>query len=95
MNTTSEPTSMVTDRRELVVRLHRAEGQVRAVATMIESGAPCETIATQLSAARKALDRCFYSLMACALRHPDFDGPSEETHEARVERLSRLLAQLA
>lgn len=82
------------DRRDLVLRLHRAEGQVRAVATMIEAGRPCDLVATQLAAARKALDRCFFALMACALRHPDFDGPSEEPHDLRVERLTRTLAQL-
>ena len=37
-------------------RLRRAEGQVRAVQTMIAEGRPCEEIVTQLLAARGALD---------------------------------------
>jgi DNA-binding FrmR family transcriptional regulator len=80
-------------RHELVVRLRRVEGQLRAVQRMIEEGQDCEPIAQQLAAARKALDRTFFELMACAIEHPDFSSGSEET-EARVQRLTRTLAKL-
>jgi DNA-binding FrmR family transcriptional regulator len=81
-------------RRELALRLKRVEGQVRAVAGMIEAGADCEEIAQQLAAARKALDRAFYELMACALEHPQFSAQPGERSEARVRRLTRTLARL-
>jgi CsoR family transcriptional regulator, copper-sensing transcriptional repressor len=53
----------------LVTRLRRAEGQVRAVARLIEEGHGCDTVAQQLTAARKALDKSFYALVGCAVEH--------------------------
>lgn len=82
-------------RRELVLRLKRAEGQIRGVQSMIAGGEDCEKIAQQLSAARKALDKAFYELMACAIQHPQFSANQRERHEARIERLTRVLARLA
>jgi DNA-binding FrmR family transcriptional regulator len=80
-------------RRELVLRLKRAEGQLRAVQRMIEQGDDCEPIAQQLAAARKALDRAFFELMACAIEHPEFSNGREADVE-RVQRLTRALARL-
>jgi DNA-binding FrmR family transcriptional regulator len=82
-----------TARHELIVRLRRVEGQLRAVQRMIEEGNDCEPIAQQLAAARKALDRTFFELMACAIEHPDFSSAVEDS-EARVQRLTRTLAKL-
>lgn len=81
-------------RRELVLRLRRVEGQIRGVQGMIEAGDDCEAVAQQLSAARKALDKAFYELMACAIQHPQFSTNRRERQEARVERLARVLAKL-
>jgi CsoR family transcriptional regulator, copper-sensing transcriptional repressor len=53
----------------LLSRLRRAEGQVRAVARLIEEGQDCDAVAQQLTAARKALDRAFYALVGCAVEH--------------------------
>lgn len=81
-------------RRELVLRLKRVEGQLRAVQRMIEEGQDCDPIAQQLAAARKALDKAFFELMACAIEHPEFSETGEdEAH--RVQRLTRTLARLA
>ncbi len=49
-------------------RLARIEGQVRAVRRMIGEDQPCEDIAQQLAAARKALDRAFYEMVSCMIR---------------------------
>jgi len=81
--------------RDLVVRLKRVEGQIRGVQSMVEQGQDCEAIATQLSAARKALDRTFYELMACEIQNPEFSGRPREATDARVERLTRVLAKLS
>ena len=50
-------------------RLARIEGQVRAVRRMIGEDQSCEAIAQQLSAARRALDRAFYEMVSCMIRH--------------------------
>ena len=81
-------------RRELVLRLKRVEGQIRGVAGMIEAAADCEQVAQQLTAARKALDRAFYELMACAIQHPQFSANQRERQAARVERIMRVLTKL-
>lgn len=80
-------------RRELVLRLKRVEGQLRAVQRMIEEGNDCEPIAQQLTAARKALDKAFFELMACAIEHPEFSS-GKESDSSRVQRLTRTLAKL-
>jgi len=82
-------------RRELVLRLKRVEGQIRGVQGMIEAGGDCEDVAQQLSAARKALDKAFYELMACAIQHPQFSTNQREAPDERIERIARALAKLA
>ena len=57
------------DMRAITSRLRRAEGQVRAVARLIEEGESCDVVAQQLTAARRALDRTFYEMVGCAVRH--------------------------
>ena len=49
-------------------RLARIEGQVRGVRRMIGENEPCEDIAQQLAAARRALDRAFYEMVSCMIR---------------------------
>ena len=56
-------------KQAMLARLARAEGQVRAIQRMIERDEECEAIAQQLSASRKALDRAFYEMVACMIRH--------------------------
>jgi DNA-binding FrmR family transcriptional regulator len=81
-------------RRELVLRLKRVEGQIRGVAGMIDANSDCEQVAQQLTAARKALDKAFYELMACAIQHPQFSANQRERQQARVERIMRVLTKL-
>ena len=84
-----------TARHELVLRLKRVEGQLRGIQRMIESGDDCEPIAQQLSASRKALDKAFFELLACAIEHPEFTLDRKETKDRRIQRMARALARLA
>ena len=43
------------------------EGQLRGLQRLIDSDTDCEKIAQQLTAARKALDKSFYSMVACMI----------------------------
>lgn len=65
----SDGTISLEDKQALISRLRRAEGQVRAVARLIEEGHGCDAVAQQLTAARKALDKSFYALVGCAVEH--------------------------
>lgn len=67
--TVATATVSADDMRALTSRLRRAEGQVRAVARLIEEGEPCDVVAQQLTAARRALDRTFFEMVGCAVRH--------------------------
>lgn len=73
-------------RQAVVMRLRRVEGQIRGVLAMIEAETPCDTVAQQLAAARKALDRAFYEMMAC-----DFE--QEIARSSEPAQLARRLAE--
>ncbi|TDQ43273.1 metal-sensitive transcriptional regulator [Tepidicella xavieri] len=77
--------------RDIVNRLRRIEGQVRALVEMVESGRPCEDVAQQMSAARKAMDKAFYRMMACTV----LEAVSGSDAEADVERSTRILEKYA
>ena len=51
------------DKKALILRLKRIEGQVRGLQRLIDADAPCEAVAKQLCAARRALDKAFHSLV--------------------------------
>lgn len=57
----------IANRSALLSRLRRVEGQVRGIQAMIEREEPCEKVAQQMSAARKALDRSFYNMLSCVI----------------------------
>jgi CsoR family transcriptional regulator, copper-sensing transcriptional repressor len=77
-------------KKAIDARLARVEGQVRAVRRMIVEDEPCESIALQLSAARKALDRAFYEMVSCMIRTNPPNGVA-----ARRERASKVAELLA
>ena len=75
-------------KKAIDARLARVEGQVRAVRRMIADDAPCEEIALQLSAARKALDRAFYEMVSCLIRmQPATGAAAQRAHAGRVAEL--------
>ena len=55
------------DKKALVLRLKRVEGQLRGLQRMIEEGSSCESIAQQLSAARRALDKAYHAMVGCLI----------------------------
>lgn len=77
-------------KKAMDVRLARIEGQVRAIRRMIGEDEPCESIAQQLAAARRALDRAFYEMVACMIRQEPPAAP-----QARSERAGRVAELLA
>lgn len=72
--------------RDAINRLRRAEGQVRGVQRLLEEGADCKAVITQLSAAQAALHRAGVRLMASGIREcleqpDDNDGMSIDEME--------------
>ena len=78
-------------KKAMDARLARIEGQVRAVRRMIGEDEPCEDIAQQLAAARKALDRAFYEMVSCMIRQEPPAGNQRRTELAG--RVAELLAR--
>lgn len=87
-----------TDRAALITRLHRIEGQVRALSRMINQDAPCINILTQVSAASHALQSVALILLDDHLRGcvadaavrggPEADAKLREASQA-ITRLVR------
>jgi CsoR family transcriptional regulator, copper-sensing transcriptional repressor len=63
-------------RADILIRLKRAEGQLRGIQRMVEEGAPCMDVAQQFSAVRKALDSTYVRMTMCIL---------EQELQARLE----------
>jgi DNA-binding FrmR family transcriptional regulator len=90
---TVKPASMyrADHQKDVVNRLRRIEGQVRGLIEMIHDGRSCEDIALQMSAARKAMDKAFYRMMACTVIEAVYDAENEARAIEEVEKSARLL----
>ncbi|GAB7037666.1 MULTISPECIES: metal-sensitive transcriptional regulator [Catenuloplanes] len=80
---------------DVVKRLRRAEGQIRGIITMLESGRDCADVVTQLAAVSKALDRAGFKIIATGLRQcvtAERDGAEPSLDVARLEKLFLSLA---
>lgn len=56
------------ERRRIINRLKRLEGQVRGLQTMIESGKDCESVLTQIMAAKSALNQVGLHIIGHAMK---------------------------
>jgi len=75
-------------------RLARIEGQLRGIQKLMESEADCEQIIQQMTAARRALDRAFYELLACVIEHNVVANTTEESEKTMTE-IRNLLSKYA
>ena len=79
-------------RTDILNRLKRAEGQLRGIQRMIEAGEPCQPVAVQMSAVRKALDSTWLRMVRCLMAQelnerlgaPDTDDAAAAAHTAEV-----------
>ena len=77
----------------IVNRLKRAQGQLGAVARMIEEGRSCEEVITQISAASKAINTAAFNLLSASLEECILAGKSNQ--EEVTEKLQKLFLTLA
>ena len=63
---------------EVLKRLRRLEGQIRGVQRLVDEQAECRDIVIQLAAAKGALDRVGFKLMAAALANHDSGADTDE-----------------
>ncbi len=85
--------------RRIINRLRRARGQLDAVITAIDSGAPCRDVVTQLAAVTHALDRAGFTIVATAMvecvARPDGSDGSDSRDGLTTEELEKLFLMLA
>ncbi|AMP02381.1 metal-sensitive transcriptional repressor family protein [Collimonas arenae] len=85
-------------KKDLLHRLARVEGQIRGVQKLIANAAvpaDCEGVAQQLAAARKALDRAFVTLLTDAIVTHTAAAATPEEVQQRVKDLAALLDKFA
>ena len=86
-------------RTDLLNRLKRAEGQLRGVQRMLESGEDCLSIAAQLSAVRRALESTSLRMTVCFMeqelgaRLAAGETPPQEAIHGMLEQMEQLLGR--
>lgn len=80
---------------DAVVRLRRAQGQLAAVISMIESGDDCASVLTQLAAVSRALDRAGFKIVASGMRHCQAARERGEAPPMTEQELEKLFLALA
>jgi len=78
------------DKKALLKRLSRIEGQVRGVSRMVEEERYCIDVLTQIAAIDSALDKVALGLIDEHTRHCVVEAAEGE----RVEKLDELMAAL-
>ncbi len=88
---TTEKTEKADGRQQLITRLKRAEGQLRGVQRMLDEGAECRSVLTQLAAAKAAIDQVGLLLMTEQLRTCIAEGGEscEADFDAAMDTLLR------
>lgn len=82
-------------RRDVLRRLHRAQGQLRGITGMVESGRDCADIVTQLAAVVRALDSAGFTIIAAGLRQGAAAPASDVDTAESMARLEKLFLSLA
>ena len=75
------------EKKELLKRLRRAEGQIRGIENMIEEDAYCPDILIQVSAVTSALNSFNKELMACHMR----SCVADDIRDGKVEAIDEFL----
>lgn len=85
MSATNTEPGYITDKRALLIRLHKIEGQVRGLERMVDADAYCIDILTQVAAATRALESVALSLLDEHLRHCVADAADTDGADVRLK----------
>lgn len=81
------------EKRELINRFRRVQGQIGGLVTMIEEERDCTDIVTQIAATKKALERAGILLLTSALTECVTDN--KKSSEVRRIELQKAFMSLA
>lgn len=85
-------------KKDLLNRLARIEGQLRGVQKLIALAAEpadCDAVAQQMAAARKALDRSFVQLLTSSMRNQSANAADLPEAQTSASRLAAMLDKFA
>ena len=77
--------------KPIITRMKRAHGHLGGVIRMMEEGADCESVLTQLAAVNKALSRAGYAIVSTGLQH----CLTDENSDVDVAKMEKLFLALA
>lgn len=80
--------------KDLINRLHRIEGQIRGIETMIENNAYCADVLTQVAATKSAMNSFTKVLLSNHIKTcvtDDIKEGKEESVDELVELLQKLM----
>lgn len=89
----ADSSALDTHKRGVITRLRRIEGQLRGIQGMIEQDAGCEAVAQQVAAARRALDRAFYEIVACTMEAEIEGAPDLTSAKSAGAHVAKILAK--
>jgi DNA-binding FrmR family transcriptional regulator len=79
------PEAAEAERKRIVNRLKRLEGQIRGLQSMVESGKDCESVLTQVMAAKSALDQVGLHIIRHAMHECLLEGDEDRSTEELVD----------
>lgn len=79
------------ERRRILNRLRRLEGQIRGLQTMVESGKDCEAVLTQIMAAKSALNQVGLHIIGHSMKTCLVDESIEDRDELIDEAIKVFL----
>ncbi|MGV8881819.1 MAG: metal-sensitive transcriptional regulator [Rhodoglobus sp.] len=88
----SDHSDQAAEQKKILNRLRRAQGQLTAVISAVESGGDCRDVVTQLAAVSSALDRAGFTIVSQAMRRC-ISGDDDES--LTVDELEKLFLTLA
>ena len=89
-------THVLSDEEQIIAianRIKRAQGQLGAVARMLEEGRSCDEIVTQMSAVSKAVNTAAFTLISASLKECIVEGKNNS--DAVTSQLQKLFLSLA
>lgn len=75
----------------LTIRLNKLIGQMNGIRTMIENGAPCEDVMTQLNAVNGGLHKLSFLLLDQHVRHCVREGMVRGDADETIETLAEAI----
>ena len=80
---------------EVIKRLARVEGQIRGIQKLIVAESDCEKILQQMTAARRALDKAFFDMLACVIEANVVEEAETKPVAERMAEVKALLTRYA